>query len=82
MLVGHIQGSWGIEVPAHRTSRSPPLPRGGRGGAVLLRVVAALPFNYCSAGPCKAACGPTPTLDSLFPFSGGVVAALASGLLC
>ena len=58
MLVGHIQGSWGTEVPAHQTSRSPPLPRGGRGGAVLLRVVVALPFNYCSVRTLKGSLRP------------------------
>ena len=64
MLVGHIQGSWGTEVPAHQTSRSPLLPRGGRGGAVLLRVVAALPFNYCSVRTLEGSLRPhlTPNL--------------------
>ena len=68
MLVGHIQGSWGTEVPAHQTSHSPPLLRGGRGGAVLLRVVVALPFNFCSVRILKGSLRLHPIPDLSFSF--------------
>ena len=53
---------------------SQPTPSlGWSGGAVLIRVVAALLLSYCSAGPWVAACGTTPLLTpfSFFPKGGG-----------